>query len=237
MHAASRGRARATPRPVNWVGWGGHGEGLRRTRGEAAGEKLGTSPVERSAVNVGTVPGLALSAGCQVRWRAGASSADGLGMGRSPRSSPSDGKAVTWRRGAACSQSRDWNARRPPVNTDDPWPMPMRPWRRVLGIQTKLHQWARDDPDRRFDDLYNLVYDPAVLTVAWHRVRGNRGARSAGVDGAVRLLRDGRPGRAGLPRRAASRAQGPEVPPDARAGGDDPQARRQAPPARHPDRA
>jgi len=36
---------------------GGHGESLRRTRGEAAGEKLGASPVERSVVNVGTVSG------------------------------------------------------------------------------------------------------------------------------------------------------------------------------------
>src|SRR5262249_41673207 len=37
---------------------GGHGEGLRRTRGEAAGEKLGASPVDGSVVNVGTVPRL-----------------------------------------------------------------------------------------------------------------------------------------------------------------------------------
>src|SRR5262249_5402997 len=29
----------------------------------------------------------------------------------------------------------------------------------------------------------NLVQDPAFLVVAWHRVRGNRGARTAGVDG------------------------------------------------------
>jgi RNA-directed DNA polymerase len=50
-------------------------------------------------------------------------------------------------------------------------------------MQTKLHQWATDDPKRRFDDLYNLVYDPAFLVTAWERVRGNRGARSAGVDG------------------------------------------------------
>src|ERR687894_575068 len=35
----------------------GHGEGLRRTRGEAAGEKLGAAPVDRSAMNVGTTPG------------------------------------------------------------------------------------------------------------------------------------------------------------------------------------
>ena len=35
---------------------GGHGEGLRRTRGEAAGEELGTAPVERCMVNMGTIP-------------------------------------------------------------------------------------------------------------------------------------------------------------------------------------
>jgi len=54
---------------------------------------------------------------------------------------------------------------------------------RVLGMQTKLHQWAISDPGRRFDDLFNLVCDPAFLVVAWSRVRDNRGARSAGVDG------------------------------------------------------
>ena len=54
---------------------------------------------------------------------------------------------------------------------------------RVREIQTKLHRWANDDRHRRFDDLYNLVCDPAFLRVAWDRVRGNRGARSAGVDG------------------------------------------------------
>jgi RNA-directed DNA polymerase len=55
--------------------------------------------------------------------------------------------------------------------------------RRVWEIQTKLHRWAVDEPHRRFDDLYNLVYDPAFLLVAWDRVRGNKGARTAGVDG------------------------------------------------------
>ena len=55
--------------------------------------------------------------------------------------------------------------------------------RRVLEIQAKLHRWARDDPHRRFDDLFNLVADPAFLLVAWDRVRGNKGARTAGVDG------------------------------------------------------
>jgi RNA-directed DNA polymerase len=53
---------------------------------------------------------------------------------------------------------------------------------RVREIQAKLHQWAKHDPNRRFDDLYNLVCDPAFLLIAWRRVRVNRGARSAGVD-------------------------------------------------------
>ncbi|MFE4924511.1 group II intron reverse transcriptase/maturase [Streptomyces sp. NPDC056661] len=59
----------------------------------------------------------------------------------------------------------------------------MKAERRVLEIQTKLHHWATDDPDRRFDDLFNLVADPAFLLMAWDRVRGNKGARTAGVDG------------------------------------------------------
>ncbi len=55
--------------------------------------------------------------------------------------------------------------------------------RRVLEIQTKLHRWASGAPHRRFDDLFNLVADPGFLLVAWDRVRGNKGARTAGVDG------------------------------------------------------
>jgi RNA-directed DNA polymerase len=54
---------------------------------------------------------------------------------------------------------------------------------RVLSIQSKLHRWAGEDHARRFDDLYNLVADPAFLVVAWRRVRGNTGSRTAGVDG------------------------------------------------------
>ena len=55
--------------------------------------------------------------------------------------------------------------------------------RRVLEIQTKLHRWSAADAQRRFDDLYNLVCDPAFLLVGWLRVRSNKGARTAGVDG------------------------------------------------------
>jgi RNA-directed DNA polymerase len=69
------------------------------------------------------------------------------------------------------------------VNTVAPWPTLAEAEARVLRMQAKLHQWAAGDPGRRFDDLFNLVYDPAVLVVAWRRVRGNKGKRSGGVDG------------------------------------------------------
>jgi RNA-directed DNA polymerase len=69
------------------------------------------------------------------------------------------------------------------VNIGAPWPTPEEAEARVLGIQAKLHRWATDDPGRRFADLFNLVGDPAVLLVAWRRVKGNKGARTAGVDG------------------------------------------------------
>jgi retron-type reverse transcriptase len=69
------------------------------------------------------------------------------------------------------------------VNTGAPWLDLQEAEARVLGMQRKLHQWAVDDPDRRFDDLFNLVSDPAFLVVAWDRVSHNRGSRTAGVDG------------------------------------------------------
>jgi RNA-directed DNA polymerase len=69
------------------------------------------------------------------------------------------------------------------VNTDERELALYRAERRVREIQTKLHRWATDDPDQQFHDLFNLVCDPAFLLVAWQRVRGNRGARAAGVDG------------------------------------------------------
>jgi RNA-directed DNA polymerase len=61
--------------------------------------------------------------------------------------------------------------------------VPLGPRRRVSEMQAKLHRWAAADPGRRFDDLVNFVYDPATLIVAFDRVAGNTGARTAGVDG------------------------------------------------------
>jgi RNA-directed DNA polymerase len=68
------------------------------------------------------------------------------------------------------------------VNTGESWPDPYGAEQRVRRMQTKLHQWATDDPGCRFDDLFNLVCHPDFLTIAWERVRGNKGARTAGVD-------------------------------------------------------
>jgi|SRR5664279_458541 RNA-directed DNA polymerase len=69
------------------------------------------------------------------------------------------------------------------MNIGEPlWPDPVGAARRVRDMQCKLHHWAVSDPDRRFDDVFNLVHHPDFLTVAWNRVRGNKGARTAGVD-------------------------------------------------------
>lgn len=66
-----------------------------------------------------------------------------------------------------------------PVNTGESWPDFDEAWARVRRMQAKLHLWATRDPGRVFDDLYNLVYDPAFLMNAWERVRGNKGGRTA----------------------------------------------------------
>jgi len=73
-----------------------------------------------------------------------------------------------------------------PVNTGAAgWPSDARAFLAVRRMQAKLHCWAVTDRDRRFDDLYNLVCDPAFLTIAWERVAGNKGARTPGVDRAT----------------------------------------------------
>ena len=69
------------------------------------------------------------------------------------------------------------------MNTDAPWPSLEEAWSRVLEMQAKLHRWTGENSARRFVDLFNLVADPAFLLVAWDRVRSNKGARTAGVDG------------------------------------------------------
>jgi RNA-directed DNA polymerase len=73
----------------------------------------------------------------------------------------------------------------PPNGGAAPEPVPefVGPRRRVSEMQAKLHRWAAADLGRRFDDLFNFVYDPATLIVAFDRVAGNTGSRTPGVDG------------------------------------------------------
>ena len=70
-----------------------------------------------------------------------------------------------------------------PPNGEAPPPRSVRSSVRVSEMQTKLHHWATADPGRRFDDLFNFVYDPATLRMAFARVAGNSGAQTPGVDG------------------------------------------------------
>lgn len=64
----------------------------------------------------------------------------------------------------------------------------------VRRMQAKLHCWAAGDPGRRFDDLYNLVCDPAFLVVATRRgqCRGTDGWDRSGHGGLHRLPVRGR---------------------------------------------
>jgi RNA-directed DNA polymerase len=71
-------------------------------------------------------------------------------------------------------------------NSAPSWPDVVEAERRVLDHQRKLHRWARAEPERRFGDVFNLVCDQATLLVAWERVAGNQGARTAGVDAVTR---------------------------------------------------
>jgi len=59
----------------------------------------------------------------------------------------------------------------PPVNTGGP-DLGREPQVRVSGMQAKLHRWAAADSGRRFDDLFNFMYDRATLHVAFVRVAG-----------------------------------------------------------------
>lgn len=65
------------------------------------------------------------------------------------------------------------------------WPDPVSAALTVREMQIKLHRWAGENSSRRFDDLFNLVYDPAFLVHAFERVAGNLGARTAGIDRAT----------------------------------------------------
>ncbi|MGV9679099.1 group II intron reverse transcriptase/maturase [Nocardia sp. NPDC003482] len=69
------------------------------------------------------------------------------------------------------------------MNSGESWPDFDEAGLRVRRMQGKLYLWTVRDADRVFDDLHNLVCDPAFLVHAWERVHGNKGGRTAGVDG------------------------------------------------------
>jgi RNA-directed DNA polymerase len=85
-------------------------------------------------------------------------------------------------KGGSKLRSQAGNSRRTPVNTAAPWPDLEEAESRVLHIQAKLHRWATGDPDRRFDDLYNLVCDPACC---WLRGPGSGGTKGHGRPGST----------------------------------------------------
>ena len=92
---------------------GGHEESLRRTHGDAVGEKLGASPVERLAVNVGTVsgppsPAASQAGGGQARCRLSGRGPGGAFVvvrGRESRSH-GEGRQLSRRRGTGRSGGR-----------------------------------------------------------------------------------------------------------------------------------
>lgn len=58
---------------------------------------------------------------------------------------------------------------------------PNNPIDKVRELQRRLFIAAKQQPERRFHALYDRIWRGDVLTEAWKRVRGNRGA--AGIDG------------------------------------------------------
>ena len=55
----------------------------------------------------------------------------------------------------------------------------------LLGVQRKLYQWSRENPEEPYCDLWNWVTDPRNLYMAWRTIAGNRGKRTPGIDGAT----------------------------------------------------
>ena len=106
----------------------------------------------------------------------------------------------------------------------------------VSEMQAKLHRWAVADPGRRFDDLFNFVYDPATLIVAFDRVAGNPG-RARPESTALRSPISRRIGGARVLGRSANRSENRLVSAVAGQGTQDPQAWRvgKGPQARYSD--
>jgi group II intron reverse transcriptase/maturase len=62
----------------------------------------------------------------------------------------------------------------------------------VLGVQRKLYQWSKANPEDAWRDMWGWVTDLRILRHAWRRVASNRGGRTAGIDGVtVGRIRNG----------------------------------------------
>lgn len=63
----------------------------------------------------------------------------------------------------------------------------------ILGVQRKLYQWSKANPDAAWGDMWGWMTNIHTLRCAWQRVASNRGRRTAGVDGITvgRIRRSG----------------------------------------------
>jgi RNA-directed DNA polymerase len=69
------------------------------------------------------------------------------------------------------------------VNTDELEAATAVARRRVLEIRANLHRWARNDPYRQFDDVFNPVADTAFCSWRGIGCGTTRAPKRAGVDG------------------------------------------------------
>ena len=53
----------------------------------------------------------------------------------------------------------------------------------LLGVQRKLYQWSRENPEGAYRELWGWVIDARNLRCAWRTVATNKGKRTPGVDG------------------------------------------------------
>ena len=53
----------------------------------------------------------------------------------------------------------------------------------LLGVQRKLYQWSRENPEGTYREMWGWVTDIRNLRCAWRIVASNKGKRTAGVDG------------------------------------------------------
>ena len=73
----------------------------------------------------------------------------------------------------------------------------------VLGVQRKLYQQSKANPDEVWRDLWGWLTDLRMIRHSWRRVASNKGKRSAGIDGMTVKHIQQRVGEAMFPRRAA----------------------------------